>query len=353
MRARRLPIVPLAVLMSAVSALSASADGRLTLSGDRVRIYNLAGKYEVVPGTSKSVIVDYVSFGKDASQVDVKTGNEQGTSWLAFAYPGTRILFPRLSSGSSTEMWVREDGRFGGKESRSNARKVRIVGSGSGAEAWADLKVQVPPGQEITLYLGVGEANVSNIDGKLRVDCATADVATTGTAGSLSIDTGSGDVSVREAKGSVAIDTGSGDVEATKLDCDNLAVDTGSGSIRITDATARNLALDTGSGDVDCDRVTSDNLAVDTGSGSVGIDLTRDVHQLAIDTGSGNVTISAPGTLGATVLIETGSGRISTDFPLTIRRKDDDSVRGTIGDGQGQIMVETGSGDVRLVKRGS
>jgi hypothetical protein len=53
------------------------------------------------------------------------------------------------------------------------------------------------------------------------------------------------------------------------------------------------------------------------------------------------------------VRLETGSGSISSDFSLRITRKDDDTLRGTIGDGQGQIDVETGSGNVRLMKRSS
>lgn len=341
-------LVPLTLFAGA-----ALADGQLSLSGQRVRIYDLAGKLEVVPGTGTSVTIDYVARGRDAAKLGIKTGNDFGATWLAVDFPGDRIVNPSLSFGSSSDMWVREDGRFGGHETRLNARRVRITGRGPGTEAWADLRIHVPPGQDIEVYLGVGQANVSNVNGKLSVDCASAAVSATGTRGKLSIDTGSGEVHVTGAEGDLSIDTGSGDVVATRVHCERMAVDTGSGSIRIEDASANSLALDTGSGDVECTRVASRQLAVDTGSGSVGLDLTSDIDQLAIDTGSGEVTISAPGTLGATISIETGSGDISSDFPLHITRKDDDSVRGTIGDGHGQIVIETGSGSVRLTRRGT
>jgi hypothetical protein len=49
--------------------------------------------------------------------------------------------------------------------------------------------------------------------------------------------------------------------------------------------------------------------------------------------------------------IETGSGGIETDLPLEVTRWGNDRVSGRIGDGQGQIDIETGSGRVRITKK--
>ena len=97
--------------------------------------------------------------------------------------------------------------------------------------------------------------------------------------------------------------------------------------------------------------VSSPSITLDSGSGAVDLELTSDVERLSVDAGSGNITIRAPTALGARVEIETGSGDFDSDFELAITRRGDDSISGTIGDGRGMITVETGSGDVRLLKR--
>jgi DUF4097 and DUF4098 domain-containing protein YvlB len=82
----------------------------------------------------------------------------------------------------------------------------------------------------------------------------------------------------------------------------------------------------------------------------VNTDLHREIHTLSVETGSGNIAITAPPTLSARVEIQTASGDIESDFPLTVTRRARDHVEGQIGDGKGSIAIETGSGGVRLLK---
>jgi hypothetical protein len=53
------------------------------------------------------------------------------------------------------------------------------------------------------------------------------------------------------------------------------------------------------------------------------------------------------------VEIDTGSGGIDLDFPLEVRSVRRDRVQGRLGDGQGTILIDTGSGSIRIVRRGS
>jgi len=81
----------------------------------------------------------------------------------------------------------------------------------------------------------------------------------------------------------------------------------------------------------------------------VTIGLLSDVRSMDIDTGSGGVTITVPQTLGAEADIEVGSGEIDIDVPHEIMGKvSRDHYRCKIGDGQGRIHIDTGSGGVRL-----
>jgi len=61
------------------------------------------------------------------------------------------------------------------------------------------------------------------------------------------------------------------------------------------------------------------------------------------------VRVSLPTTLSARLHIETGSGGIRSELPLTIDEKDTGILRGTAGSGAGRLHVETGSGGVSLL----
>jgi DUF4097 and DUF4098 domain-containing protein YvlB len=56
-----------------------------------------------------------------------------------------------------------------------------------------------------------------------------------------------------------------------------------------------------------------------------------------------------PSGLNAMIELETGSGSIETDFPITVQRHSRNHVQGQIGDGSGRVTIETGSGSIRLL----
>ncbi len=336
----------------------ATGDGRFSLSGDLVHVYNLAGAVKITAGTGTSVTVVSRTQGRDAAQINSQTlpGSEPA---LVFQYPGKTIIYRPESGGSRntfrTNFDVGADGRFGdgwGKNGLGiGRRKVEIKSSGSGTEAWADLDIAIPRGQRVALHLGVGAVTVTNVDGELLVDCAAASVDAQGTRGMLRIDTGSGAVSTRDAKGRVDIDTGSGGVAVNDFTGSSLAIDTGSGDVRLAAITAdERVTVDTGSGRVEIVEVRSPRVAVDTGSGSVFMRLAGTPRDVSVDTGSGAVTIEAPPTLDAMIEMQTGSGGLEVEFPMKSVIRDDDHVRGTIGKGTGRVVLETGSGRIRLVR---
>lgn len=351
-------VVFAAALLLGPALAHAAGDGRFSLSGDRVHVYNLAGAVKVTAGAGTSVTVVSRMQGKDAAQISVQTfpGNEPA---LVFQYPGKTILYRPESAGSRntfrSNLDVGADGRFGdgwGKNGLGlGRRKVEIKSSGSGTEAWTDLDIAIPRGQRVAIHLGVGAVTVANVDGELLVDCAAASVEAQGTRGTLKIDTGSGAVSARDVGGLVLIDTGSGGVAVNDFTGSELLIDTGSGDVRLAAITAdERVSVDSGSGRVEIVEVRSPRVAVDTGSGSVFMRLAGTPRDVSVDTGSGAVTIEAPATLDAMVEMETGSGALEVDFPMKSVTRDDDHVTGTIGKGTGRVVLETGSGRIRLVR---
>src|SRR6185437_11605553 len=154
---------------------------------------------------------------------------------LRFVYPADRIIYNKLSSGSSTQLRVRDNGTFSDRhdddEHRNEGRRVTISGGGSGLDAHADLRITVPMGKELSVYLAVGKVSVSNVEGNLSIDAASAPVTTSNTRGDLDIDVGSGDVQVTKSRGDLSVDTGSGAVSLTDVTGEDVSVDTGSGQV--------------------------------------------------------------------------------------------------------------------------
>ena len=342
---------------------------RYVFTAERVAVYDLAGEIRVEPGTGKDLVVEVTRSGRDAARLTIERGPIMDFETLRVVYPEDEIVYPLLSRGSSSTFRVLADGTFGDDHEHDRARghdrrrgrregrgrwegrEITIHGSGSGLEAHADLRILVPEGARIAVHVGVGKAAVSNVNGEISVDAASAPVTAQGVRGLLNIDVGSGSVSATDVQADLSIDTGSGDVELARVHGRDLSVDTGSGRVTATDVTADRASLDTGSGDVRLSQVRGAELHFETGSGDVDVDLASEARSMSVETGSGNVLLRVPDTLGATIDVDTGSGGVETDLPMQVQRWSKDHFTGRLGDGSGRIDVETGSGRVKLVKR--
>jgi lia operon protein LiaG len=348
----RTVIVLGAALAAIAPAATSQAAQRYTVAGDNVAIYNLAGVVRVEAGPAGDVVVEVTRLGDDAAKLQVQSGPIGSRQTLRVTYPDDDIVYPGMGAHSSTNLDVRDDGTFSGdNHSFGRGHRVRISGDGSGLDAHADLRILVPPGRRIAVYLAVGRMTATNVDGDVKLDVSSADVTASGTKGSLNVDAGSGDVRVTDATGDLDLDTGSGNVTVSGAHGDDLLFDTGSGDVTIDHAEGRSLKIDTGSGNADATAVKADDLVIDTGSGDVTLELLSGGGSIDIDTGSGEVNLTLPADYGADVVLDTGSGDIDLGgISVTVRKIAEDHVEGRIGSGTGRLHVETGSGDVRLKK---
>ena len=378
---RHLIVMPL--LLVAVATVQAQEAERFSLSGSKATIYNLAGEVRVERGSGSNVVVELTRGGPDADQLSVRTGDVDGWSALRVLYPDDQIVYPRLGRMSRTQFDIGSDGTFGGSALRATLTadgyetrafslgrsrdRITVTGRGSGLEAWADMRVLVPAGQTVAIHLGVGKVNVSNVDGDVRVDARSGSVTATNVKGGLLIDTGSGSVNASgvdghawidtgsgsvdlsdHRNGRVRIDTGSGGIDVTNADATDVHLDTGSGSIELSSVRSRAVRAGTGSGGIRAERITARDVNFDTGSGSIVVRMLSDVDNMKLDTGSGGVTLYVPSSLGAEIEVDTGSGGIDTEVALQNATKRRSHLRGRIGDGNGRIVIDTGSGSVSI-----
>jgi hypothetical protein len=343
MNVRNAGCVALAV---ALAASGLAGQESFELGGTDVSIYNLAGQVEVVGGSGSDVVVEVMRGGSDARQLSVEVDRIDGREALRVIYPSDRVVYETRGWSGNTQLRVGDDGTFGGR----GGERVEVSGSGRGLEAHADLRITIPPGKDVRVYLAVGEIQATDVVSDLRLDTHSGGVEARSIRGDLIVDTGSGSVVVEDITGAVSVDTGSGGVELRRVDGGTVSVDTGSGGVRGSDITAGSVSVDTGSGSVELNAVGSADVFVDTGSGSVEVELLQDIDRLEVDTGSGSVTVRMPADVGATVEVETGSGGIDVDLPIQIRSVRRDYLRGELGDGQGTIVIDTGSGGIELLR---
>jgi lia operon protein LiaG len=349
----RWAILPLALVLPA--ALPAQQAERYTITGDEIAIYNLAGEVRLEPGGGPGVTAEVTRGGADAAKLKLAQSEVNGRRSLRIIYPGDRIQYARLSDGSSTQLRVRDDGTFSDNDEddehdRNEGRRVTIASGGGGLAAHADLRVIVPRGKQVALYLAVGKVNVVNVEGDLQLDVAAAPVTTSNTRGDLRIEVGSGEVQVTQSRGDLSVDTGSGAVSVSDVRGEQVSIETGSGEVTTSDVRTSQLSIDTGSGDIRVSKLMASQVSLETGSGAVMADVSGEVWNVDVETGSGDITLRVPPTVGAEVDIETSSGDIETDFEVSVTRHARDHLTGRIGDGRGKIDIETGSGGIKLLR---
>lgn len=342
--------VPVAVVALAQGAAApgafAQTPDRYSIPGETVAVYNLAGSVTIERGTGANVVVEVTRGGRDAERLEVERTEVNGRPTLVIRYPDGDVVYD--GSGGSSQINVRRDGTFFGDGPRGE--RVSIRRSGRGTQAHADLRILVPAGRGLDVRLGVGEVTASNIEGGLDIDVSAAAVRTSSTKGRLRIDTGSGSVAVEGAEGdNILVDTGSGSVVVNGIRADDLTVDTGSGRVSGTGIVANQLGVDTGSGSITLADVSARDIVLDTGSGRVDLDLVSQIDRLLIDTGSGRVRLAVPANISASLEVDTGSGGIDVDFPVNVRTMRRNYFRGVAGDGRGRIVIDTGSGSIRLL----
>ncbi|MBX3175391.1 MAG: DUF4097 family beta strand repeat protein [Gemmatimonadaceae bacterium] len=339
-----------ALLSLATVQLGAQASERHALRGELVEIWNLAGRATVEAGTGSEVVVEVRRGGSDASrlQIEVRDGR------LVVRYPDRDIVYRDERRGGSfeTRLHVRNDGTFSNDWDDRDGRSTRIRSSGGGLEAYADLVIRVPRNQRLELNLGVGRIETSEMTANLTLRTRVSHIAVRGLTGELVARTGSGGVTAERVKGDVDISTGSGGVDLREIEGQVVKLRAGSGTVEGDRVNADRFDANTGSGGVEMRALGANEIRAGTGSGGVRLELTKVAATTMIRTGSGGVRLALPASPNVEVDVTTGSGGISSDFPVTMDQVRRNSLRGTIGTGaDGRIRASSGSGGVRLVKR--
>ncbi len=340
-----------------------------------LEVTNLIGKVAIRQATGDEFEVDVSVRGADGVRRNIEIEQERGSrARLDVVFPvddERRFVYPEFSRRRA-QLWFRE-GRSSsllGEILRAvSGRRIRVQRSGSGMEVWADLMISVPEGASLTLQHGAGDVEVRDLVADLEIDVKAGVMEAAGLDGQVELDVGSGGLTVEDVRGRLVMDTGSGGASLDRFEGAALSIDTGSGSVAVSEVSAEAVEIDTGSGGVTVDGLEAERLTIDTGSGSVRVESagadsavidtgSGRVHlalermgdgRFEIDTGSGSIVMLVPGDLSARFDIDIGSGGIDVDVPIAkTLHKSRGEMRFIAGDGDASVVLDTGSGGVRV-----
>lgn len=187
-----------------------------------------------------------------------------------------------------------------------------------------------------------------------RVDAnsVSGEITIRGTGTEVEAHTVSGAVTVENASGLIDVGTVSGRIDLRGI-AGRSAVETVSGDVDVDDA-AGELETESVSGSVAVRRGKLRTFRSETVSGSLRYEGSFDpAGDYRFNSHSGDVTIAIPANGGAALELETWSGDIQSDFPLTLQPGDNMNRRNrrmqfTVGQGGARISAETFSGDINV-----
>ena len=201
---------------------------------------------------------------------------------------------------------------------------------------------------EVTVPVGV----------RLELKSVSGDITTHGVAGELEAGAVSGDIDVSDATGRVELTSVSGDITADRVSGE-VRVDAVSGDVTISNVTGT-LEVETVSGEMSIETAKVSSLRSETVSGELTYDGSLDpAGRYEFHSQSGDIRLRIPSSAGGNVRVETFSGSVDSDFPMTMQPGDHGMgehpkrLEFTFGKGGSRITAETFSGDINIEKTGT
>src|SRR3982751_4366948 len=196
-------------------------------------------------------------------------------------------------------------------------------------------EVSGPRGVRLILEAGSGDITASGSQGEIEATSVSGDVDVSDGVRSVNAEAVSGSVSVARVNGGLRTETVSGDLRAQDVTGD-LEASSVSGNIHLVRVQSKDVRTETVSGDI-----------IYTGS-------IEPSGRYGYESHSGTIRLNIPKGAGANFSVETFSGDLSTDFPVTVPpgRRGEGRVDFKIGDGRARVTAQTFSGRI-IINSGS
>lgn len=240
---------------------------------------------------------------------------------------------------------------------RNEIRIVAVIERGRLETYFSRTRVSIEA-RDVSRRIGEGHYELTvPIGTRVQAGAVGGDITITGTGSEVEAGTVGGDIRIAGAARVVEANSVGGDISLSAVS-GRVDVNTVSGEVRV-DEIDGSLDINAVSAGVDVRRGRLTSLSTTSVSGNFTYDGTfaRDGHY-EMNTHSGTILFSLPAAAGAQLDLETWSGHISSDFPLTLQPDATVGRRArrmqfTIGEGGARISAETFSGNITIRRTGT
>lgn len=259
-----------------------------------------------------NVAGDIIVTGWDRREVRIQARSERGD--LEYSISSSRITIEERG----------DEWRRGRRERRGDDGDTRF-------------ELSVPRGVRVVARSTSGDVTLRGTGGEVEANTMGGDVEVEDATRRIEIGTLSGDVTARRLKGNVEANSVSGSVELDDVDGD-VRIESTSGDLSLTNTRAREIDASTTSGEI-------------VFSGTIASDGRYEFHSH-----SGNIELTVPASTDARFSVETYSGEMGSDFPITLEPGRRSGSRGrrfefTVGNAGARVVAETFSGNLDIRKR--
>jgi DUF4097 and DUF4098 domain-containing protein YvlB len=240
---------------------------------------------------------------------------------------------------------------IGGSGSQAHVRATSSRGDIEFDASGGRLRLSVEPGERG----GSGDARFEltvPAGSRVIVNSLSASVSVRGAKGEVDANTVSGSIVVADATRKVKAETVSGNVEITQVSGDVRASSV-SGRVDVDNVTG-DLETESVSGRISMTHAHSKFVRAGSVSGRVSYSGTFEpAGTYEFKSHSGGLHLSLPADVGAQVRVETFSGAVDSDFPVTLQpssssRGESNRIEFKIGDGRSRIVAESFSGNIKI-----
>jgi DUF4097 and DUF4098 domain-containing protein YvlB len=243
-----------------------------------------------------------------------------------------------VTAGSGSNVRIQGTSRDSDLSIRARNNGVRVQLDHGAHHSPVDLNISVPVGTRVALEGFAADFSIRGVKGEATVETLSGPISVVGAVGKVTLESVSGSIEAIDIEGDVTAESVNGRVTVRNVDGD-ITAESVSSALAITGASAT-------------------RVRAETVSGSLSYDGTIEPSgNYSFTTHSGTLTLAVPANAGVTVTLETFSGSVDSDFPVTLesganRAAGESQFDFRIGDGRSRIVVETFNGDIRI-QRGS
>jgi hypothetical protein len=284
-------------------------------------------------------------------RLEVRTGS--GTIDVHRGGAGTVHIVGEFRVGA----WPWSDARERARSLRDNPpieqrENLILVGSNMGRELLRNIhisyQITVPEDTEVSSTAASGQQTIRDVKGPVRITSASGGVTVEKIATDVSISAASGDLVVREVGGHLRTASASGSQTLEDVGRE-VRARAASGSLTIRNPGGRVEAANA-SGHIEI-RGAKEDVRARNASGGITVEGKPGGGAFwEISSASGGIRLRLADPVDAEVALETRSGSIDSDFPITIQSKSRREVRGSIGKPNARIEASTLSGSIHLLR---